>query len=177
MSQERNKENFSMKTICLIVIMLCLTCAACTLQAQEVKRFAFAGAGYFDGAQVKGLAGFFTELGKDTGIFNVTEATFGLVPKGQGNVSIGKKDLQADFSSGIAYQIFNYKSYRLFALGEPGLQQTGTSSAAMFKAGGGVHKQFNQTWGLAVFGTWKYSEVDFKYQWRVNPAIAITARF
>jgi hypothetical protein len=162
----------------MITIMLCLSCAACTLQAQEVKRFAFSGAGYFDGAQVKGLAGFFTELGTDSKIYSISEISVGLVPKGFGNVQLSNtKDLQADFSSGIAVEVFNYKGYRLFGLGEPGLQQTGASSSALLKAGGGIHKQFNRTWGLAVFGTWKYSEQNYVYQWKVNPAIAITARF
>jgi len=160
----------------IIIILCCLACQCSMAQAQE--RFAFSGAGYYDGAQAKGMAGLAIQI-KDSKAYSLSEVTFGMVPKGTGNISIAGKDLQADFSTGIAYEVFNYKGYRLFGLGEPGLQQTGSMSSAMLKAGGGIHKMLNKNIGLAVFGTWKYAEdpVTRNAQWKVNPSVALIFKF
>jgi hypothetical protein len=161
-------------TLAAFCLLFLVTCAACTLQAQE--RFAFSGAGYFDGAQTKGLAGLALPI-KDSKAWSISEVTFGTVPKDKGNIQIAGKDFQGDFSSGIAYEIYNYQGFRLFGLGEPGLQQTGEISSFMLKAGGGIHKMISKQFGIAVFGTWKYAKTDYQYQWKVNPAIALTFNF
>ncbi len=175
-----------MKRIIMIFATLSLIIAFTSLpvfaQTSDFNRFAFTGGGYFDGSQVKGLAGVVIKLGDDNSrAYNITETSIGMVPAGMGNIHIaGDKDLQADFSSGFLYRLFTYKGYALFGLGEPGLQQTGDISSLMLKAGGGVHKFiYKDIVGLAVFGTWKYAEnpVNKVAQWQVNPAFALTFRF
>jgi hypothetical protein len=164
--------------LALISVFLALPVFA---QTQDLDRIAFTGAGYFDGSQVKGLAGFLKQLGSDSKIYNITETQIGLVPKGLGNIHIaGNKDLQADISSGLLYDLLDYKGYSIFGLGEPGLQQTGDISSVMLKAGGGIHKfLYKDRLGIAVFGTWKYAQdpVLRVMQWQVNPSFALTFRF
>jgi hypothetical protein len=166
----------------LLVAALIFLCGGSALaQDQTINRLAWTGAGYFDGAQVKGLAGFVKQLGTGSQFYSVTELQVGMVAKGFGNIGFtNQKDLQADFSSGILYNVGTYKSVTLFGLGEPGLQQTGDNPTAMLKAGGGLHKFIYQNKvGLALFGTWKYAEDPMLkvYQWKVNPAFALTYRF
>jgi hypothetical protein len=141
-------------------------------------RFAFTGAGYYDGAQIKGVAGFAVQINTSK-VYSISEVTIGLAPKGSGNISINgmPKDLQADISTGFGYNVFDYKGVKLFGLAEPGLQQTGESSSALFKAGGGLHKMISKNIGIAIFGTWKYAKSEFQYQWKVNPSLALTFRF
>jgi hypothetical protein len=163
-------------TLFLVVLLVCTTMGMA--QTVPIDRFAFVGAGYFDGSQVKGLAGYFVRLG-DSKFFNVTETDIGMVPQGQGNLSIAGKQLQADFSTGIAYDLFAYKGAHFFALGDAGLQQTGDNPSALLKAGGGVWKSLYKNLGLAVFGRWKYAEdaVTGQAGWKVNPQAALTFRF
>jgi hypothetical protein len=163
--------------ILLIPAFLCLPAMAQS-DAPQIDRVAFVGAGYFDGAQAKGLTGFVTRL--EGRVYNITEMSVGMVPVGTGNINLFGKDLQSDFSSGVLYAVADYKGFSLFGLGDAGLQQSGGISSAMFKAGGGFHKfVYKDLLGLAVFGTWKYSQdpVTRVNQWKANPAAALTVRF
>lgn len=149
-------------------------------QEQSFDRVGFVGAGYYEGSQAKGLTGFIKRFAPDSKIYNITAVRIGTVPKGSGNISIaGEKDLQADFSTGLLYNAYEFKGVHIFGIGDIGLQQTGENPSAMFGAGGGLYKTLYKTVGLAVFGTWKYAEnpVSNKYQWKVNPAIALTFGF
>lgn len=163
--------------ILLIPAFLCLPAMAQS-DAPQIERVAFVGAGYFDGAQAKGLTGFVKRL--EGRVYNITEMSVGMVPVGTGNLNLFGKDLQSDFSSGVLYAVADYKGFVLFGLGDAGLQQSGGISSAMFKAGGGLHKfVYKDLLGLAVFGTWKYSQdpVTRVNQWKANPAAALTVRF
>jgi hypothetical protein len=165
----------------LLAVALCFLCGGSVMaQDQTLNRLAFSGAGYFDGAQAKGMAGFLKQLGKDSRVYSFSEVQFGLVPAGTGNLQIGNKDFQADFSTGILYDVFDYAGVSLFGLGDAGLQQTGESSSALLKAGGGLHKFiYKDKFGVALFGTWKYAQDrdSGSMQWKVNPAFALTFRF
>lgn len=159
--------------------ILCLCVLLPIASAQETPdRYAFTGSTYQDGAQVKGVAGFAVRLGK-TNAYNFTETDIGMAPKGMGNISIGNKDLQADISSGIGYDVFDYKGFHLLAIADAGLQQTGESSSALFKTGGGVYKGLYKDLGLIIFGRWKYAEnpKTLIYQWNVSPAFVLTYKF
>lgn len=167
-----------MKRIFMFFFASVLLCAV-LLPAQEAPdRYAFAGATYQDGSQVKGLAGFAVRLG-DTNAYNFTESAIGMAPAGFGNISIAGKDLQADISSGIGYDVFAYKGFHLLAIADAGLQQTGDSSSALFKTGGGLYKTLYKDLGLIVFGRWKYAEnpKTLVYQWNVSPSFVLTYKF
>jgi hypothetical protein len=151
----------------------------CTSQAQSMDRLAFVGAGYFDGAQTKATTGFIKRFDPNSKLYNITALKIGMVPAGQGNISIaGKKDLQADFSSGVLYDTFQLYGVHVFGIGDIGLQQTGENPSFMFGAGGGLYKSLYKSLGIAIFGTWKYAEGPSRnFQWKVNPAAALTFGF
>lgn len=164
-----------LRIVCIIAVLALCMCNCA--QAQELDRVAFVGAGYFDGAQAKAVAGILKRIAPRT--YSHSEVTFGMAPKGTGNFLIGGKDLQADFSTGILYSVYDYQGFTMFGIGDIGLQQTGPDSSAMFKAGGGIHKPLSKNIGIAIFGTWKYSEdpVSRTSGWKVNPAASFTVRF
>lgn len=174
------KGNFGF-VLCTIAVLLVMSAVAYPQDnPSSLNRLAFAGSGYFDGAQAKGIAGFVVQLGEDSDIYNITTTTAGTAPKGTGNIVVAGKDFQADYSSGLLYRVYTIKGVDIFGLGDLGLQQTGEHSSVKFNAGGGIHKFiYKNVLGVAVFGTWKYAEdpVLRNMAWKVNPAAALTFAF
>jgi hypothetical protein len=166
-----------MKTLFAFCIMLLVFPSV--FAQDNLNRLAFAGAGYFDGAQAKGTAGFIKQLGENSNVYNITDITLGTAPANGGNIRLGNKDLQMDVSSGFLHVFGSYKGVTVFGLAKVGLQQSGDASSAMFDTGGGVHRRVYKTLGLAAFGKWKYAEdpVDRTMRWQINPMFAITFPF
>ncbi len=174
------RSNFAF-TLCTIACLLVMSAVAYPQDSPPtLNRLAFTGAGYYEGAQAKGVAGFVVQLGDDSDIYNITTMTAGTAPKGLGNVVFAGKDFQADYSTGLMYRVVNIKGFDIFGLGDMGLQQTGELSSFKFQAGGGVHRFiYKDSVGIAFFGTWKLAEdpVSRTMKWKVNPAVALTFPF